>query len=238
MKNLLFIIALLFSFFICNAQVPGYMGKRLSAGVRFNFSPIINEHNVISDSVGINLLYFSYRGLNKRWEGHVDFVISKRKSVGASIALHNPSFRSTYWVNGAPGGVSLTKVNTTKVGAYLQWGKRDGVPAPVGKFFRWEMSMYFFKASNDKDPYTYKAGFVPATFFTFGRNYVVSDVVLLNWGLQYGLTIIRFWDLPHTWPHNTPKTHVHRPLNHRVEKERLLGSSAFNLEVGMGFLIR
>lgn len=207
------------------AQVPGYLGKRVS----LFYNPAIG--------VGFNTSYrkFSptgpYPKMNQGAE--VDYVVSRVSTVGASYQF----FKSGKEIK-SPFTFRLVhgRIEGHGVGAYMKffpYTKRGNI-APLGPYTKIEYMFLFYSLKEKEGNYFSDGGggkignyYTSALFLSIGQNHLFWDFLFLHYGLQGGFVVGMLN------PQDPGDPTRFGPVLH----DRLAAYFALNLKMGMGFLL-
>ena len=211
MKKIIFVLVIISFVPFVNAQVPGYMGKRLTIGyanyfnlallgpTRENFDVGFNSTHCINLEYSIKNrtnLCFSFQAMNTGVEDHQHFYYNFKDQYGNE---HNVAY--AYNLN-----VPM-QLYSHNIGVGLKFFK-GGTFAPVGKYNKLEFLLFFthltynnkaFVASENTNQtfgynppkqavgtgdYSYKTF---ALIYNFGRQRILFNRIVLDYGTRIGI---------------------------------------------------
>ncbi len=168
-----------------NAQVPGYMGKKihLQGGIKF-FPSFIFPVNV-QQAYPIPTIV---PGMNYRLELGMDFMISRKSSIGFNTHYYNTATEiySGYTPTNVDNRISIEGgsigfVFKTHFGGWV---------APLGFYYRLEAGAMIFSIY---DPANNFGGAIPPTTSgtgyinnAFGRTHIFANRISLDYGIELG----------------------------------------------------
>lgn len=219
-RNLYSLIIVLFTFAGTLQAQPGYQGRKWSVQGNLMFLPALTNASYGREP---GLTTFNITG-----EATVDYVLSRRTSVGLSYRRIRTSNINDYGVS----GVSKTKVFSNAYGIHYRIYKRkNGNIAPLGKYFQWGAGAMFNQV---KKP---EKSSKPVDFKTYsfrmgaGRNRILYDRLILSYGWEFGymFTGLKGDGL-------VGATYYYKDDAQTMAQYRLWRHSLLNLKVGLGFL--
>ena len=196
------------------AQVPGYMGKRITLQGAFQFSPAFIGPT--SQNRGSQAFYREdYKvGLNERLQGTVGYTLSRKLELNAGVAFGSTGViaEDIYSVKvtgpGSATGVYndvLFKMNTVYVDLGLRsYSFRAGSIAPYGVYMNYLAGVAFMNGEVTErrvegqvvteaeygeltlDPRVT----VPYLAIEYGNNQIFQDLILLNYGFRFCLPFV------------------------------------------------
>lgn len=180
MKRTFFLIILLVS--LAYAQVPGYIGKtrHIHGGIKFfpSFGVPVNLEGPHSG-------YVVY-GMNYRLELGMDFMVSRKSSVGFNAHYYNTATGQSYFTD--PNG--LVAIEGGAIGAVFKTHFGSWV-APLGGYYSLEAGGLIYDVS---DPAKYFPGqiypYTNGAFYInngFGRTHIFAHRVTLDYGFEIGI---------------------------------------------------
>ncbi len=165
------------------AQVPGYIGKKVHLQGGIKFFPAFGNFPV-------NLVqpqqYYAVSGMNYRLELGMDFMISRKSSVGFNTHYYNTAnYYNTVVVTqdnrAAIDGGAIGAVFKTHLGSWV---------APLGSYYRLEAGALIYSVS---DPGNNHLGTFPATVGgtgyinnALGRTHIFANRISLDYGAELG----------------------------------------------------
>lgn len=201
---------------------PGYRGKKISISYNILVSPALSSHNYNSN---IGLTAFNSQNIFS-----VDYVVSRKKSIGLIYSYSRTALQYFPEELGDESfdDVAPIKIFTNGLGLRLRFYKgKPGSIAPLGKYN--EIEFHLLKSRvheivNEKDMFnTTKFLFI----YGIGKQRVVFDRVLLEYGLRFGLVPGALLAL------GSDQSSLEKRVGLRI-----LGQQGINFKIGFGFLAR
>lgn len=246
------------------AQVPGYMGKRLSIGYSnyFMLSAYGPTANASSPEIGTI-------GLNTVHSFNLEYSIKNRTNVCLSVQSGktgmNPPEESAQYYDGtsnynyytyhyAPRPYKPMQISSLNVGLGVKFFQ-SGSLAPIGKYRKLELLLLFNHLTYKRDGFTYydynnqqyrnlqvgKGDYRYKTFaitYTIGRSRVLFDRLVLDGGIRFGLmpaAIFNFLNDGEIFFDAIGSTSTEATFKHQVNN-RLFRAQTFNFHLGLSFL--
>jgi hypothetical protein len=177
--------------FVCTAanslqaQVPGYMGKRVHLQGGIKFFPSFGFPVNVQQAYPVPIIV---PGMNYRLELGMDFMVSRKSSIGFNTHYYNTAFftysGSAYDSRVSVEGGSIGAVFKTHFGGWV---------APLGFYYRLEAGAMInstYDAANN-----FGGGYNPTTSGmayinnAFGRTHIFANRVSLDYGAELGLVL-------------------------------------------------
>jgi hypothetical protein len=186
MKKVYILLLLLSIGILSNAQVPGYMGKRImiSGGILIG-SP--NSGNVSSTYANPNYSGFF---LHKYYRLSADVVISQKKSVCLSVNQGSMGYNN-YSYNYQDNIITNLDVKSLDIG--IKYHLKGNI-APFGRYLIYGVSFHSATNSDPDKKYSYAGYSFPeskttfqSVFFGLGTNYVLKDIIVLSASIETNL---------------------------------------------------
>jgi hypothetical protein len=203
---------------ICQAQ-PGYQGKKLSVQGNLLVMPALTNASYSQAPTDI--------AINSTQEVSVNYVVGKRKSLGASYR----HLRTSNLYMGEEAGVSKEKIYTHSIGFHYQlFSRKPGNIAPLGKYFQVGGGVLFNKVQTQEknDATSFK---MYALRIGKGRSKILFNQVILSGGWELAYMFTGFnkegWD---------GATYYYKDDRQTQAQYRLLRHAMFNVKIGLGFL--
>jgi hypothetical protein len=199
---------------------PGYQGKKLTVQANLLILPALT-----------NASYHREPGLatfNTSGEASLDYVLSKRNSLGLSFRRARTSSLNDYGKD----GVSPNKVFSNSMGLqYRVFKRKSGNIAPAGKYFQWGAGLLLNQVRQPGPAAQTTAFKMYALRVGGGRNRILFDRLILYHG----------WELSHVLPAGGGEgvlgaTHYYKDDAQTTAQYRLWRHSLLNFKVGLGFL--
>lgn len=255
-KTIAFLSVLIFLQGIAFAQVPGYMGKRLTIGYSNNF---------FLAGIGPTKTYDI--GLNTTHSFNLEYTIKNRTNFCLSYQMFKTGvdvdhefyeeYEDTYGVynsisytyNPIPNVPLQLKSNNVSIGFKFF---ASGTLAPVGKYKKLELLLLFSNLTykpNSFEGYDNQAeglkrksigtgNYSYSTFaltYTMGRQRVLLNRLVLDYGVQFGFTpagVVAVLTSDEDFNRSTNPEDIFR----QETNKRLFRYELFNLHLGLGFL--
>lgn len=184
MRKVIIIICFIFSSILLFGQVPGYMGKKihLQGGIKFfpSFSFPVNLSQVAPYE-------YVVPGMNYRLETGMDFMVSRKSSVGFNFHYYNTATyyyggsSTTYGPRVAIDSGALGIVFKTHFGPWI---------APLGFYYRLETGALVFTVNDFAKNFggtfastTSGSGYINNAF---GRTHIFWNKISLDYGVELG----------------------------------------------------
>ena len=199
------------------AQVPGYMGRRLTLGYSLNCFPSL-----------LGPATYGSSGLNATHGFNLEYIAGKKTNVCASFQLLKTGVYETggYALENGEAEV-LLQLPSKNITAGLKFFSKSAQFSPIGKYNKFELMVMFSDlAYKGKTLYSYKDF---ALLFTMGRQRVVFNRLVLDGGLQFGF-------LPAGYLGGLFNSVEPGYEYHYAVRERLFRHQLFNLHLGVSFL--
>lgn len=257
MKNRIAILFVLIAFSGFAQKVPGYLGKRFSIGYAANCSPALLNPNANGDDIGLNLTH----------ELNLEFTIKRRTNLCLMYQFFNTGVGSpSVTVQGQDPygyyaeykyiyrGTKPFQLHTTCYGIGFKFF-RKGTLAPVGKYGKLDLILYFSDLTYEKSNFVkndvyngtreldQSVGSGEYNYKTFGLAYTLgSQRILFNClVLDYGVRVavlpagaLTFLAEREELISDTSSDYFsgcRRQTNYR-----LFGHQFLNVHIGLGFL--
>jgi len=233
-----------------HAQVPGYMGKRLSVGYDFSFAPAIfgEGYHPPTEYHTVNLV------INTRHNFNLDYLISRDVSIGVTYKRFQTGTDAIFKVNyvdpynysdaGRTSADYIIPMKTSCFGVTLKKFRfeRKGSLAPLGRYFEFQlmyMSMHgepvldsstnsnsnFFLDAEGND---FGTEHMIAGLFGVGRQMLYFDHLLVNTGFECGLSTAGLFNGADSENEYEYKKAI---------KSRAGGHILLNIYIGVGWII-
>jgi hypothetical protein len=248
MRALLLLSALLINLAFANAQVPGYMGKKLSISYTPAFFLSLQPKQKESGD------YITVPGLNFRNDVTIDYVISKSVAFGASVKYISTKLNDVIYYTGNyyygpqkafTGDVLLQGPAFSFYVKKYAFNKK-GFIAPVGFYTKWEVVYGKVAVKSGKllppaDPgYEYVADIseissishqsVFGLMYSYGRQNFINDKIFINTSSSIGIGNMRIRSsIGKQYPGYTDFAYD--------MSSRLGGYLLFNFNIGIGVLL-
>ncbi|HEY0742570.1 MAG TPA: hypothetical protein VGD40_13940 [Chryseosolibacter sp.] len=228
------------------AQVPGYMGKRLSIFLEGNPTPALfvqNSNNaVIADpgGDGANAAKVNRFAFNFRPQASIEYLVHRDVSLGVSYSRISIGTARAYTVDPTHEEQHVFSLNHDVVkgqaaGLHLKifQFKKSASLAPIGFYqgfsvYVTQTNTYDTKKSKAKQ---FKNDFLyPVAAFTFGRQSMIAKNLLLKTGAEFGWAFVPFNFMTET----IDDWNVQEYSGYNVHRS-LFGSYLFNLNVAVGY---
>lgn len=264
LKKLLFI--LLIQSTLVNAQVAGYMGKRLSLGYSNYFSPSLlgRSANSTEDfTPGINSTHcvnLEYT-LKKKTNFCIGVQFSKmgviKQSYNYTYTYVDPWNGSSYLMGGTayymPSNRLPMQLKTTNISFGFKFF-RSGYIAPLGKYNKLEFVVFMNNVTYDRSAFYTSNSRTPehkittsmgngnydfnsfAVALTFGKQRILFDRIIVDTGIRFALS-------PNAVVNYMVNDFFGEEYNQTIEDQiktntntRIFTSQVFNFHIGLGFL--
>jgi hypothetical protein len=248
------------------AQIAGYMGRRFIVGYSANVSPALLSplaNTSLSENTAANNEFLNVAGLNVTHGVNIDYVIKRGTSFCVSglmmktgLAYNGtydmPSYQRSLYNSSqlyyTPSDDRPIQLNVTSLTAGFKFSR--GYLAPLGRYVKVDIAYFRERVSFDQagfktsdsnskkfvqpaDQYTFQTIGVG---FSFGKQRVFFDRLLIDWGARVGL-------IPATFSEVMGITELfessYLELEDQMKKKaiyRLQGSQLINAHIGIGFL--
>jgi hypothetical protein len=244
-KKKIFLIVALIASMTSAAQVSGYLGRRFSIGYATCVSPAFFSPDARSHLNDDNT------HLNSVHELTVDYVLSSSASFCFSpqylrtgvLFRHEPGERGLLY---EPADDRVIRLSSINLAAGFKFFRRNAI-APLGKYAKFEMIVFFGRLSFDPDgfyntPDPHFSGGKPSPYevdishynfnafaiaCTLGRQHIFFDKLVLDTGLRFGL-VPSVMDTKSGSPWEYEMVHQ--------ANMRLVRSELINFHIGIGFL--
>ncbi|MDQ3047807.1 MAG: hypothetical protein M3R27_09695 [Bacteroidota bacterium] len=249
MKKLLFIV-LIFLGIQANAQIAGYMGKRFSLGYSVYGSPTFLNPSYYSGpdyEVGINLLHCI----------NADYVIKPRTALTLSgqFGKTGLSYDTDYSNAGVsydylPKSKRVIPLRMTNISLGFKFFGRGQI-APLGKYKKLDFVLIMGSVEPEKDgfrvsvtdqKYNFSREFKYKSFaigYTFGRQRIFFDKLILDTGFRFGFTPLPILELLGEGLFDGGSSYSSNSIDSQFQsdaKSRFLFAQLFNFHLGLGFL--
>lgn len=218
---LMTIFLLLVSILSVDAQ-PGYQGKKLSVNAGVLLMPAL-----------VNATYNKAPGftsLNLTKEANIDYVISRRNTIGLVYKNVQTSILRSYEED-------KTKVPTGKVFShaagiqYRIFKKRSGNLAPLGKYTQLGVNMMFNRTEDSKNTSSQTSFTTYAVSLGKGRSKIIFNRLVFNYGLELSHVFTGF-----NKEGLKGATYYYADDAQSMAQYRLWRHSFVNFKTGIGFL--
>lgn len=188
--KIIYILSLMLGILIAGSaygQVPGYIGKKihLQGGIKF-FPSFVNPVNLSQ----ANSYIYTVPGMNYRLELGMDFMISRKSSIGFNAHYYNTAM---YYYNPIYGNDRRLSIDGGAFGAVFKT-HFGGWVAPLGFYYRLEAGALVFAINDYANNFggaftstTLGAGYINNAF---GRTHIFGNRISLDYGVELG------WVLP------------------------------------------
>jgi hypothetical protein len=244
-----------------NGQTPGYMGKHLTIGYSNNFFPALIGPTAKSQDVGINATHsfnLEYTIKNRtnlcvsyqRLKTGVDFNYElSEEYVDQYGSYENALYRYR------PKSRLPSQLISNNICLGLKFFN-SGALAPVGKYRKFELVLLFPKLTYESNAfvaetysynydttYTLKKNIGTGEYsfksfaltYTFGRQRVLFDRIVLDYGFQLGVHPIGMLSYINSDLEFTTSSNV-GSYSRALTNQRLLRYESFNFHIGLGLL--
>lgn len=239
------------------AQVPGYLGKRFSIGYSVNLWPSYLHPGANSEDDG-------ELGLNVMHSANIEYTIKNRTNFCASLQYLHTGLDHSYTLNGYTSSSSYygpeqetfnykpksklpIQQYTTGASIGFKFFKR-GFFAPVGKYTKVDLTVFFNTMSYEKDAFyydTYKTatpigtGNSKSTSFSLGysigRQRVIANRLVLDFGMRFAIVPAAVLSVLADNFNESGNTQPDDELKHYAN-QRLFGEQLVNFHIGLSFL--
>lgn len=195
MKKLITLTLFLLGAAVVNAQIPGYLGKKLSLGINANFAPA-GIGKILFPTYDIK--YHSTIPLfNISMLADLDLAVSRRSSIGFryDYAATNVDVRN--YVSTIEDFSPLNFKTHTVLFKWNRHKKRDELPAPVGLMRGWSagvsiVNVYdvrgeFVNDAGTKAKGKYTTTIIPQLMYSFTYRNVLYKRLMLTTGINIGV---------------------------------------------------
>lgn len=227
--SFLAVFALMFLFTLnLQAQIPGYLGKRMHVGLTVMGAPATNVLSYGSSGRQ------NYKGtasggdffMNTTWQARFEYILGRSFVLGASASFFRTG-ESTFLPFEARNITGA--LSSTGGGVHFKWFPflRKGALAPVGPFTELGFSIFhgtLKDGSLGSPSYNERlaAYIIPKFNLSLGYNYVLFDQLLLGIGIETAVAISTETNFATTYNADIPL--------------RVFGHQSFNGFVALGFL--
>jgi hypothetical protein len=271
MKKIIIISVFLFYSSFSIAQIAGYMGRRFIVGYSANVSPAVLSPLVntsMSGNTEANREFLNVAGLNVTHGVNIDYVIKRGTSfcVSGLMMKTGLTYKEDYeipnYLTSIYGSSDIRyrssddrpiQLNVTSLTAGLRFSR--GAVAPLGKYVKLDIAYFRQRVSFDPEAFkqtgSYKKEYVQLTDqytfntvgfgFSFGRQRVFFDRLLVDWGTRIGIipgAFFRVAGMTGFFDEFSSGTWSNGLDDQMKEKAiyRLQGSQLLNFHIGIGFL--
>lgn len=177
------------------AQVPGYLGKRFSAGYAISAIPPLGTNTAISSNYNgtkAGLLEGEFY-LDLRHSLQMHWTVSRRSALGLDLSWFRQG-RNARYSFGSIGQNTLGQAQFYGIGlAYKHWPFiRRGNIAPVGPFtelrYHFFLGRLFDPAASVRQ--SVASGWMGTAFWHSGNTWVVADRLLFTLGIELGFPFL------------------------------------------------
>jgi hypothetical protein len=201
---------------------PGYQGKKLSVNAGMLLMPAL-----------VNATYNKapgYTSLNLTKEANIDYVISRRNTIGLVYKNTRTSILRNYEDDNTK--VPDGKVFSNALGIqYRIFKKRSGNLAPLGKYTQLGLHMMFNRTENSKYPDAGTSFTTYAVSIGKGRSKILFNRLVFNYGLEFTHIFTGF-----SKEGFLGATYYYADDAHTMAQYRLWRHSVVNFKTGIGFL--
>lgn len=171
---ILFFLAL--TFLPVSSHAQGFMGHRFALGYTLGSYLDLEGNSTL---------------LTKVHQAEIDFIFNRRATLGLS---YTNSGRMYYFFNDTDVTRSERRVRLTSQGLGLRfkWFRaQDGSIAPLGAYYTAKLTPIFANQStaDNRQPELLRKSFHPVIFVGVGRNSVIWNRLLLQFGGEFGLIL-------------------------------------------------
>lgn len=247
MKKTILFLLLVTACFSSGAQSPGYLGKKFSFSYGLYLNNTLSNPNFMgSDGIG---------AINLRNVFTLDYVLARKFSLGVSFHYFPTMFSykgycnyeviSGNQINSKHFNGSNTlksKMNVYGIGINPKFFLSDHI-APLGSYLKPELLLLLYTVNSniedigdEKDIPDFK-NYSPYKAFAisleFGKNYILFNRLMLDFGFQAGLVFNGSMrpGFADSYEYNEKNYYNFTP------KKRLIGNYLFNARLGIGFLV-
>jgi hypothetical protein len=237
MKKLL--ILLLFGFSICFSQAPGFLGRKLCISAFGSFD--IAFSNPVSHNQ--NLHTVRPYGINTRWAGNINYVITPRSSIGIDFHYLNTGFKipSNYAdYGGDPIYSDYGDLEACYFGLSFQTYFGNNL-SPVGPYIKLEAggvyySALLFNLANTAAVKQIESGTIYA-MGSVGRKHILFRRLTIDYGLQIGVTAPESITGYLSGNHGTDHQQYDDIETTYAIRQRLFVHTLFNFYAGIGIVL-
>lgn len=234
MKRIILILVFSIAVVYVNAQVPGFMGRKVSiqasAIMDLAFANIVNARQVDPGPL---------KGVNVRWAASVDYVTGYKTSIGLNFNYVNTAFTLSESYYDPSKLYKNSNVEAFYFGFNIKRYFGNNL-APVGPYFCFEAGGVYYRSDVYNPSYTdRKYALHSGTFystFSFGRKHILFKRMIIDYGFQVG-----FAGLESLFYSNGGSLGFGDDIDYgewdRAIKTRLLFHTMFNFYGGIGVVL-